>query len=414
MDQAIRIATTPGIAVDLSARPRVQTHDELSARSPDNSVRFRRVSGRSGLMSIERVWRRITAQREAVRHYQSYDWYNVYLDALEYHENDWHFFIVYQDYTPVGIVPLRHSQATVHGVRLQALELPDHPHVPFADLIVPELPTGHFTASFLNYLRHSGAAWDALILRRIAADSPTLRLFASNAALTCVAASHRRTLSSVQATEAKGDRQAHEQLAQLGHLEYAGYHHKAALYASFASFLRVEASGWQGHAGLRGAIRDHSRLVRYYRRLIDIFGDGGCEIGLLKLNGQPIAAQFCLLSNGTRYVLKTAYDAPYAHLGATCVLLGASIRHSTSDDPGFHWVAAAPWNYPESESCATFDIHRFNTTRRGLSAYARMQIGQTLDPVYQDYRRLRHTARGRARDGIAHVSRAMDQHMRCP
>jgi hypothetical protein len=386
MGQAMKIAITQDSGVDLAGRRDAWT--QTRAWSTDSTVHFRRVSGRAGLLSIERVWRRISAQWPAAAHYQTYDWYRIYLDVLESHENDWHFFVVYQGYTPVGIVPLRQTKITLHGVPLRALELPDHPHVPFADLIVPDLLTAAFAAAFVAYLRNSGLAWDALVLRRISADSPTLRLFVSGAALACAVASHRYLHTTARANGADRDWHAYQQLAKLGHTEYIASRDKATLYDLFKTFLQVEASGWQVHAGLRGAIRDDSRLVRYYRRLIDAFGDGGCEIGIFRLNGQPIAVRFCLLADDIRYVLKIGYDAAYVHL--------------------------APWHHVDPQSRATFDIHRFNTTWSGLLAYACMQAGKILQPAYRDYRHLRAVARGRVCAGIAQVSRAMDQYLRCP
>lgn len=415
MDQATRIETAGHAGVDLAAPPSfARMRGKPRAGSTDAALRFRRVTGRKGLLSIERVWRRITAAWSTAQHYQSYDWYSLYLDALEYHENDWHFIVVYRHYVPVGIVPLRYTRTMVHGVRVQALELPDHPHVPFADLIITELPGHAFIAAFIRYLQNSGLDWDALILRRVTDDSLALRLFGPDRALTCVTNSHHRVLRAAPANEAAADGRTHEQPALPGSIRYEACGNKPLLYRSFAVFLGLEASGWQGHAGLRGAIRDDSRLVRYYRRLIDVFGDGACEIGLLKLDGQPIAAQFCLLSHDTRYVLKTGYDAACAHLAPARLLLEASMRRAASEGRERRFIAASPWHNADPRSRATFDVHRFNTTRRGLSAFACMRAAQTLQPARRDYRDLRRAARRRLRQSIAHISRAVDQYLRCP
>jgi hypothetical protein len=407
MDQAMKI-TAQNAPVHVRGAPETRTRP----RSADTNLRFRIASGSAGLKSIERVWRRMTAHWPAVTYYQTYDWYRLYLEALEYREKDWHFFVVYQGYTPVGIIPLRLTKTSVHGVPLQALELPDHPHVPFADLIMNDRPTG-MTAAFTAYLRHSGLAWDALILRRVAPDSPTVGLFAPRAILTCVVASLQRVITSAQITE-EDKQKARQRLARVGRAEYVASRDQPTLDRLFQKFLQAEAAGWQGHPGLRGAIRDDSRLVRYYRRLIDLFGDNGCEIGVLKLNGQPVAAQFCLLSNNTRYVLKTTYDAPYSHRGDTRLLLDAAIGHATGNDSGSRWIAVAPWNYPVSASHATFDVHRFNTTRRGLAACAAMRAARASDPAYHHYRRLHNATRGYLRNGLANFSRTIDRYMRCP
>jgi CelD/BcsL family acetyltransferase involved in cellulose biosynthesis len=90
----------------------------------------------------------------------------------------------------------------------------------------------------------------------------------------------------------------------------------------FGEFLTVENSGWKGRAGEATAIALHPQLECYYRRLLQAFGDrGDCELNLLRLNGQCIAAQFCVTMGGVWYLLKIGYDEQYAKHSPGSLLL---------------------------------------------------------------------------------------------
>lgn len=405
MAQAMKIAAHRDVGA--SSR-RARTRAYLHRCPADSTLRFRRISGRVGFDRIESLWRHITARWPAVRHYQTYDWYRTYLDVLEYRENAWHFFIVYQGYVPVGIVPVRQIQTLVKGVPLRALELPAHPHAPFADLIIDTLSTGTFSAAFVDYLRNCGLAWDALILRRIRAESPALRLFAPGAMLLHAAASPYSC--DMQRADV---RRARAPATRPRDIEYVASRDRATLHRFFHAFLQVESAAWQGHPAPHGAICDDGRLVRYYRRLIEAFGDGGCEIGLLTLNGQPIAAQFCLLSPGTRHVLKMSHDPAYARLSPGRLLLDA-MREPANDDRICRLIASAPPSETRLRALASFDIYRFNTTKQGLSAHAYMRAGQAFGVPHRHYLRARRAMRRRLHESIVRLSYAMDHYLHCP
>jgi Acetyltransferase (GNAT) domain len=80
-----------------------------------------------------------------------------------------------------------------------------------------------------------------------------------------------------------------------------------AIHEAFADFLRVEASGWKAECGSAIAL---SRNCRSFYELLAHNNDPlwRAEINLLKLEGQTIAAQFCIRAGRNLTVLKIRYD----------------------------------------------------------------------------------------------------------
>ena len=88
----------------------------------------------------------------------------------------------------------------------------------------------------------------------------------------------------------------------------------ADLDAELEAGLRVEASGWKGREGT--AIRSDERVHRFYRSIAHAFAaDDELRFSTLTMDGEPVAWDFALLSDGRYWLLKTAYDEAQARLG---------------------------------------------------------------------------------------------------
>ncbi|MFN0182834.1 MAG: GNAT family N-acetyltransferase [Aquabacterium sp.] len=116
----------------------------------------------------------------------------------------------------------------------------------------------------------------------------------------------------------------------------------AAADDALAQFTRLEDSGWKGAAGTGSAIALHPRLQRFFG---DLYRDpqapqARSEIHLLRLDGQAIAAQFCVRVGGSRHVLKIGYDAAHGRLNPGHLLLDAQLRQSCAD-PGIDRLGLA-------------------------------------------------------------------------
>lgn len=116
--------------------------------------------------------------------------------------------------------------------------------------------------------------------------------------------------------------------------------------AAFGEVLRLESSGWKGNDGERSALAHDASLQAFYRELFT--GPHAlpqAEINLLRLDGVAVAAQLCVLSGGTRSLLKIAYQQELQKFSPGSVLLDAVLRRScaTRDAQRLSFVTSEAW-----------------------------------------------------------------------
>jgi CelD/BcsL family acetyltransferase involved in cellulose biosynthesis len=98
-----------------------------------------------------------------------------------------------------------------------------------------------------------------------------------------------------------------KRLAELGRLETKSFTESEGLRRAVADFLALEARGWKGAAGSALACRPNT--ASYLRAVFaDTGGPVTCRADVLFLDGRPIAISLALVSGGTAYLFKTAYD----------------------------------------------------------------------------------------------------------
>jgi CelD/BcsL family acetyltransferase involved in cellulose biosynthesis len=139
-------------------------------------------------------------------------------------------------------------------------------------------------------------------------------------------------------------------------------------------FIEVEASGWKGMEGERGAIKLDPGLRNFYRSLCNSFSQSeACEINLLKAEGRCIAGQFCLVLGDTSYILKIGYDEAYFHVAPGNMLLEQSLQRYLREGvvKYVNLVTDTPWHASwKPLSYAVSNAYVFNTTTAGLAAFA--------------------------------------------
>lgn len=107
-------------------------------------------------------------------------------------------------------------------------------------------------------------------------------------------------------------------LERLGTLEFTIEHGPANLDATWADYERVYAAGWKAPELLPGLMRDFAGLLA---------DAGALRLGLLRLDGAPIAAQLWIVWRGVASVYKLSHDrALDAHSPGT-VLTARMIEH---------------------------------------------------------------------------------------
>ncbi len=94
---------------------------------------------------------------------------------------------------------------------------------------------------------------------------------------------------------------------------------------ALAQFLALEAGGWKGRAGTALASRPQTRA--YIEALVAEAG-AGAQFERLALDGEVIAVNLNLVSQGACFAFKSAYDERFARFAPGILLDGETLRHA--------------------------------------------------------------------------------------
>jgi CelD/BcsL family acetyltransferase involved in cellulose biosynthesis len=116
-------------------------------------------------------------------------------------------------------------------------------------------------------------------------------------------------------------RRHRRRLERLGNLTVDVQDGRERLEELLADGWRVESSGWKGQSGTAVASRADTRA--FYGAVARWAAERGwLRLAFLRLDGQPIAFDFCIEENGVHYLLKTGYGAAWQQYGP-----GLQLRH---------------------------------------------------------------------------------------
>ena len=94
----------------------------------------------------------------------------------------------------------------------------------------------------------------------------------------------------------------------------------AAIAAAFEVFLAMEAAGWKGRQ--QTALLSKPSEASFARQFLkNLAAERKASVALLRLDGQPIAAQVLLYAGGMAYTWKTAFDEAYAKYSPGALLV---------------------------------------------------------------------------------------------
>jgi GNAT acetyltransferase-like protein len=91
--------------------------------------------------------------------------------------------------------------------------------------------------------------------------------------------------------------------------------------------FELEASGWKRGEGT--AIVSSPRRGQFYRAIADWASERGwLTLAFARLDGRPIAFDFCIEHGGRVYVLKGGYDPEFAKYGVSALLIEETIARA--------------------------------------------------------------------------------------
>jgi CelD/BcsL family acetyltransferase involved in cellulose biosynthesis len=179
--------------------------------------------------------------------------------------------------------------------------------------------------------------WDRLRLRDLPEGAPDWRLrqLAEQAGYPCglwvslrspslrLAKNYADVEAAVDGKFRQNLRRRRRRLAEQGKVEYVFAEDDRAL----ADFFDIEAGGWKGSNGT--AIAQRPELVGFYTQIArDAARRKELALGLLELNGKPVAAHLSIVHGGRHYLIKIAYDESLHEYSPGQQLVSEAIRDS--------------------------------------------------------------------------------------
>ena len=350
------------------------------------ALRFELFSGLTGLDRLEGDWTRLAAACPDLGYVQLWGWHRAFQENLSRNPGNALFGVFYDPAEPVAIFPLQRDVTTVAGISLQALALPRHEHMSYADVLVRPEYRGHaLLAALERELVMRDEAHDVLVLGPALADSTASALLAADTrglrfTQPCDQSDALRTLPYAEILQGlsknfRGNlRKARNRLDKHGaDVRVMAASTPTTLPQAFAHFLGLEASGWKGPAGTGTAIVLDPALRGFYTQLVERLGPtGALTIQVLMLGVKPIAAQFAITSGQRCYLLKIAYDEAQAALAPGNLLLERLLQ-KYEGHPHIQYVdlvSGAAWH--SSWKPVVREVRRqllFRRTTRGLLAW---------------------------------------------
>lgn len=293
--------------------------------------------GPAGMLALRDTWESLLPRLARRRFFHEWGWYDAWLHELAPQPESVLLVELQRDGRCAAILPLVASHQRRAGLSLRVLGLPEHDHLPLADVISePDLDAAHILPAVARALAQDGIGWDLLRFGMVMDESPLVR------GLDATRYAHRRVPMKVCeqvdcalpweqfAARLSGNfrsnlNKARNRLTREPGVQWQVAATPAQIEAAFDDFLQVEASGWKGREGT--AIACRPELVRFYRRLIGHFAPvDRLRINALGVGGRTIAAQFCPLDADTLYIYKLGYDEEHSRLAPGNALIEQMVR----------------------------------------------------------------------------------------
>ncbi|MCI5207920.1 MAG: GNAT family N-acetyltransferase [Candidatus Electrothrix sp. ATG2] len=116
----------------------------------------------------------------------------------------------------------------------------------------------------------------------------------------------------------------------------------------------------------------NKKLADFYASLVEEFSaTHQCQINLLKIDDDCVAAQFCLINQGTLHILKIGYDEAFDDVAPGSLLL-FDLLNRCSDDPNVQFISfvtGPPWTKRwHADSHTVYEALFFNKSLKGYLA----------------------------------------------
>lgn len=302
----------------------------------------------------------------------------------------------------IGVFPLQLERRARFGVAVRRLQFPAHAHAVTCDFLVhPSLYGMQVFSQLIEYLHKSAdVRWDIMQLARSPLGSCSDRLATEDeiylgrsvvsgsiSEIEC-GAQGRDPLSHLSGRFCRNLARLERRAARQGELALQSYTIDTDIEEGLRLFVDIENDGWKGEAG--SSIASAANLQEFYRSLaLGFAGKSRCCINILRIGGEPVAANFGIISNGTYFILKIGFRQRYATLGPGNLLLVATLRHF-SEDLHVHivnLVTSPEWAEKWKTNAKPVRTHTvFRNSLKGRLLYVMMHTKDWLKSIRQGYK----------------------------
>jgi hypothetical protein len=223
------------------------------------------------------------------------------------------------------------------GLPLRVLALPEHNHLPLADILCDrDASGGEVLMVLVRGLAAAGVRWDLLRFDMLMDESAvviglpqTPLQWRAEVVKICgqivCDVPWEAFVARLSGNFRGALKNARGRLAKEVDVRCDVAANETDINTAFDAFLKVEASGWKGEAG--SAIARRPELERFYRRLVAHYAPTDrLRLFSLLVGGRTIASEFCALDDDTLYLYKIAYDESYSRFAPGHSLIERTVR----------------------------------------------------------------------------------------
>ena len=294
----------------------------------DNPLSFKVFNALAGFVAIEPQWAEV-ANQQACHFLQFPAWYRAELEGRGVTDNVY-FVACYQQNTLVAVLPFERVVVKVARCNIPVLQLfyPNEmgvndvfssislqPHLPLLSRFLWQQIPFFVFVKWQCVLTEGTAATLGLPIR----TSHASKYIEFKNGADAFWAEHSKKFT-------KGFQKKMLKAESLGDLKLQVVNQIEELPAAFEAFLAIENSGWKGESGT-SILKQPSKL-KYYQSLLEHYGAAGlCQINILWLGQEPIAAQFGLRVASTLYLLKIGFCEAYSEISPGYLILAKLVAH---------------------------------------------------------------------------------------
>ena len=317
--------------------------------------------GQTGLDELRADWLRLTGEMPHSGFAHDFEAHRAYFKHLSPSNSDFRFLALTDGSRVRAICPVEVTSqvlwrrpsrvwglapARINGFSLDVICPEDEARREFLPQVMRHLAAIRDSPSWLAFDRvlEGSVLWDCL--KFLDQGRHCIEANGASSILDCTRA-YDLVASAFSSNHRQSRRKSRRRLAERGQSRFESAATQPRLDQMFEQFLDIEASGWKGESGARGALRFHPDQLAFYRELVSALGSlGRCEIQALEVDGRAIGSKICFRCGSEFSGFKTCYDERESALTPGFLLSEYAIERCC-EDPGiarYNFVSHYDWH----------------------------------------------------------------------